>query len=342
MISVRQHTENQAESWDRYVRRKRKQASCYHLWRWQEVMALDSGHIPYYLSAWQDDEICGVLPLIMLRPPWAKGALFSMPFASYGGVVGDSVAIRRALVSEAVELAERLGAVRLELRHRRKDVCELPARSHRVSMVLPLPDSEEALWKGIRGKLRNQVRKADRAGLRVQHGGLEHLGAFYWVFARNMRELGSPVWSQAFFRRVLRAFPERARIYRVDFGSLTVAAGLVFRFGNSVEIPWASSLREFNHLCGNVRMYWQILADSVNAGYESFDFGRSEKGGAHYRFKRHWGAIEEPLYWHYWPESIEEESRLEDSRERLEALWRKLPVWSTRLIGPPIRKWLPQ
>ena len=54
--------------------------------------------------------------------------------------------------------------------------------------------------------MRNQVRKAERAGLSVEFGEAEKLDEFYEFFAARMRDLGSPVHAREFFRATLEAF----------------------------------------------------------------------------------------------------------------------------------------
>jgi FemAB-related protein (PEP-CTERM system-associated) len=322
MIDVRVHPESLAGAWDDYVRRH-PEASSYHLWGWKGVLGPGLGHRSHYLSAWRDDRLCGVLPMVHMNRPLLGRLLVSLPFVNYGGIVADDAEVGRALTDGAVHLARALRVDELELRHQRQDVTPLPARAHRISLSLPLPPSVDALWKGIGPKLRNQVRKADRSGLVASRGGIEELDAFYEVFVQNMRDLGSPVWPKRFFRHMLRTFPDRVRLYRVDLERRPVAVGFVFRFRQTVEIPWASSLREYNGLCANVRLYWQMIADAVREGYEWFDFGRSARGGGTHKFKLQWGAIERPLYWHHWPgdESGDQAAShaLEGQRRALEA-----------------------
>jgi len=49
------------------------------------------------------------------------------------------------------------------------------------------------MWDGLDRKVRNQVRKAQKSGLTAERGGTALLDAFYAVFARNMRDLGTPL-----------------------------------------------------------------------------------------------------------------------------------------------------
>jgi len=53
-----------------------------------------------------------------------------------------------------------------------------------------LPKTPEVLWKGLDAKVRNQIRKGQKANLSVAWGGPELLPDFYAVFSHNMRDLG--------------------------------------------------------------------------------------------------------------------------------------------------------
>ena len=44
---------------------------------------------------------------------------------------------------------------------------------------------------------------------------LELLDGFYAVYARNMRDLGTPVYSKRFFRNILEVFPDSTGIFAV-------------------------------------------------------------------------------------------------------------------------------
>src|SRR4029079_8470212 len=143
----------------------------------------------------------------------------------------------------------------VELRHveRRFDV--LPCKQHKVVMRLPLGPG---LWDLLDRKVRNQVRKAQKSGLTAIRGGAEVLDDFYRVFARNMRDLGTPVYARRFFAEVLEAFPDRTRLVIFSLDDQPVAGGLTYRTGDSIEVPWASSVRDYNAMCPNHLLYWTI------------------------------------------------------------------------------------
>src|SRR5579862_1001899 len=114
-----------------------------------------------------------------------------------------------------------------------------------------------------------------------------------------MRDLGTPVYSKRFFTEMLRAFPDRTRVHVVVLEDLPVAGAFTFESRGTMEIPWASSVRDFNALCPNHLLYWSIIENAARKGCLTFDFGRSTPNEGTYRFKEQWGAHPVPLHWEY-------------------------------------------
>ena len=52
--------------------------------------------------------------------------------------------------------------------------------------------------RDFNAKLRNQSTQAQKSGMRFAIGHNELLDGFYEVFARNMRDLGTPVYAKKF------------------------------------------------------------------------------------------------------------------------------------------------
>ena len=131
-------------------------------------------------------------------------------------------ATARALLDEAV----RIEAQFVEFRSQTE--LDLPVKplETKVNLVRSLPPDAARLWAQLDPKVRNQIRKAERLGLSVEFGHEPALDSFYDVFAANMRDLGSPVHGRVFFRTILQAFGDRARIALVRKGS-TIIGGLL-------------------------------------------------------------------------------------------------------------------
>jgi serine/alanine adding enzyme len=216
------------------------------------------------------------------------------------------------------------------------------ANTTKVRMLLELPGSSDELMKSFKSKLRSQIRRPIKEGLTAKIGGLELLDDFYAVFCVNMRDLGSPVHSKRMMHTVSQVFAETARLVVVYKEIIPVACSLVIGFEDTLENPWASSLREFSRLSPNMLLYWIMLAYACDSGYRFFDFGRSTPGEGTYKFKEQWGAEPHPLHWQtvYLKEPSEPANDGTDKDKFSKAIgyWQKLPVGITRLMGPVIRK----
>lgn len=340
-------------------------------------------HDPDYELSSTDCQLntVGILPLVHLKHFIFGNGLISMPFFDLGGILADDEEVEKALLLEAIKLGKKLKAKSIELRHieplawladsskliadsQKEDStshnpsaksfdtmpydlsamnCVLRTRSHKVRMLLDLPGSSEKLLKSFKSKLRNQIRKPVRDGLKAEIGGVGLMDEFYQVFSVNMRDLGSPVHSKRLMRNVLEEFPKRSRIIVVRKDEKILASSLVVGLKETLENPWASALREYSSLSPNMLLYWTMLEYACEKGYAFFDFGRSSPDEGTYRFKDQWGAKPTPLYWHYISlngrlagEATSEKTKFEKAIQ----YWQKLPVPITRVVGPGIRKYI--
>lgn len=337
---------NDACSWDRYVR-SHPDSSHWHLYGWRRVIEETYGHRTHYLAAIREDKgrtIEGVLPLIQLRHPLTGNRLLSMPYADTGGIVADNPAVETCLLKEAVRIGKKLNAGSLELRQAVPLAClgenrlhgslTCTTRTHKMSLKIELKEGPEQLRGSFKSKLRSQIRKAEKNGLQTEVGGKSLLDEFYAVFARNMRDLGSPVHSRVLFEKVLEEFKGGVAIVIVRQGRKPLAGGFTLAYRDTVLNPWASSLKESRHLASNMLLYWAMLEYACKGNFRRFDFGRSSPGTGACRFKQQWGAKISPLFWH----NISLNGKPPPCETLTFKLWKKLPVPVASLLGPPFRK----
>jgi serine/alanine adding enzyme len=313
--------------------------------QWFSVIQHAYGHTPLYLQAEGTEGATACIPAFLVRSRWFGTLVTSMPFLDAGGPCSTSESLARVLVDRLLEEARQLGASLVELRCTTALELPVPAIENKVNLILPLPADPACLWRQLNAKVRNQVGKAQRSGLSVEFGGVELLDDFYEVFLVNMRDLGSPVHAREFFRAILNAFGDKARVAIVRKEARAVGGLIALAFKNTLIVPWASSLRQYFSLCPNMLLYWEVLRSACAEGFQRFEFGRSSRDSGTYRFKRQWGAHEEPLFWYFIPLGSRRVRRLSsDDRHaaHLVRLWQHLPVSLTRWLGPAIRKYLTQ
>lgn len=333
-----------AQAWDAFV------ASCehavnYHRSKWLNIVRTVFGHA--VLPLWARDDagrVHGVLPLVHMRSRLFGNGLHSLPFFNYGGVLATDAQAAAVLLRKASDLMTETCVPQVELRNLGWSHDALPARTHKVTMRLPLPGHAETLWKGFSAKVRNQVRKAEKSGLTFSMAGPERLHEFYAVFARNMRDLGTPVYTRKLFSAVLEHCADESALFLVHLNDQCVAAGLGLWHRGVFEIPWASSVRDYNSMCSNHLLYWGMLRTACGLGCSIFDFGRSTPDSGTYRFKKQWGAEPVQLYWQYLlaPGASLPETTPDNPRYDLPIrIWKRLPVALTRIVGPGIVRCIP-
>ncbi len=339
-LEVRLLTLDEGDAWDRFIT-DQPGANLGHLFGWRNVVEKVYRKKTFYLGAFDRERITGVLPLTHMTGPMTGNRFVSMPYLDQSGLLATTEESSAALWSKALELAQARGAKGIDLR------CLAPPEAReadRATLVLPLSTTSEALWKAFSPKVRNQVRKSEKEGLKTGLADSTQLNEFYRVFATNMRDLGSPVHSRAFLEAVFSTFGSRAKLYLTRSSAGQVVGGAVaLEFRGIVTVPWASSLREVFSACPNHSLYWRILSEAADGGSNSFDFGRSHVSSGTYKFKVQWGAEPKPLLWSSFdpngvlvPQNIYKPS----DHGALIWIWSRLPVSVATWLGPTVRKQL--
>ena len=313
---------------------------------WANVFAKAFRHQPYFLWAEQNGRMTGVLPLMHISGPLFGSFLVSQPYLNTGGVLADSAEVATLLIDRAVTLADSLNVKHLELRNesRAEHVRLNSTNTEKVHMRMELPATADELWSGLKSKLRSQVKKPlNDSTLSIQFGHLDQINAFYDVFCRNMRDLGTPPFSKSLFREMLTQFGDAAEICTVVQNNRPIASGFLLHGPEVTLIPSASSLREFNHTACNMLLYWHCLKRSVERGQKAFDFGRSSHDSGTFKFKQQWGAEAYPAVWQYCLRKgdIGDVRPSSGKFNTVIAMWQKLPVWLTKIIGPEIVRGIP-
>jgi FemAB-related protein (PEP-CTERM system-associated) len=319
-------------------------ATIYHRAEWRELIRQTFGHECLYLQAKDSDRrVIGILPLVHLESRLFGNFMVSMPFFNYGGALADHPGVEAKLMTAANEYAGEKGIQHIEYRDTllREG---LPVSSRKVCMLLKLPATHDELWDSFPSKLRSQIRRPARENPEVLVGGSEYLDDYYSVFSRNMRDLGTPVYARDFFANILETFSKESKLVSLRIEGKPVAAAFLLGHGDRLEIPWASTVRDVNHLSMNMLLYWEVLKFAIERQYRVFDFGRSSPDSGTFHFKQQWGAQPVPLYWHYWLRAGGQPPAINPDNPKYAMainVWKKIPLFAANLIGPMVVKYLP-
>jgi FemAB-related protein (PEP-CTERM system-associated) len=330
--------------WNEFVE-THPEGKIYHRTEWNQLVHKTFGHPVEFITLMHDGKIVGLLPLTEFKSLLFGHFAVSLPFINYGGPLLSGPTLVEPLNKFLADIRSEKKYDYIELRFDSLRETRLPVKHHKVTFLMELPAESEVLWDSFKAKLRSQIRRPMKENMYSKTGGAELLEDFYRVFAVNMRELGTPVLPKSFFRNILRQFPQNAYIVAVyTENGLAVAASFLIRSKNILEIPWASSLREYNRLSPNMLLYWDSLKLAIEKGCKVFDFGRCTPGSGTYKFKKQWSSNEHPLCWAYLLPVGKQLPELNPENNKFSLaikIWTKLPLGVTKILGPRIIKHIP-
>lgn len=333
-ISIRNLDDSNKTRWDAFVENC-PEATFFHRAGWKNVVESSFGHDTYYLFAEQEGTIQGVLPLGHIKSLLFGNALIAAPFCVYGGIAADNQAARDALDAAASELARDLRVDYLEMRNRSSCRQDRPLKTLYVTFRKDLdPDPEKNLL-AIPRKQRAIVRKGIKSGLTSVVD--DDIDRFFDAYAQSVRNLGTPVLAKKFFRALKDEFGDDCEVLVVEFNRRAISAVLSFYFRDEVLPYYGGGGTEARGLKSNDFMYWEVMRRAAENGIRVFDYGRSKQGTGSYRFKKHWGFEPQPLFYEFdlvSSKSMPDINPLNPKYALFIALWKRLPVSVSKVVGP--------
>ena len=337
VISIQRLDTASKVEWDGFVQ-DCPDATFFHRAGWKDVIETSFGHPCYFLQATRAGRICGVLPLVHVKSLLFGNSLVSTGFTVGGGpAVSDPDALP-LLEEAALTLADELDVDFLEFRN--------GAQTHPgwannaglyVHFAKPIGPDPEKDMLAIPRKQRAMVRKGIKAGLTsVIDDDVDRL---HPVYAESVRNLGTPVYSKAYFRALQETFGSDLDIVTVLHDGQAVASVMNFYFRDQVLPYYGGGVYDARRVAGNDFMYWEVMRRAVERDYRLFDFGRSKQGTGAFSFKKNWGFEPKPLTYEYKLrklEAVPEINPLNPKYRLFIAAWKKLPLPVAGFIGPHI------
>lgn len=327
------------EAWDNFVN-SCDEATFFHLSGWQHIIS-SAGHQCFYLFATYDQKISAVLPLARVKSRLFGDALISTPFCVYGGAVGEPAA-KRFLEQEAVKLAESLKVQHLEFRYRTAQDNTFITRSQHAYFACDLAPDAEQILAGIKKKQRAVIRHALNEDLCFNID--DNTEVFYRTYSESVRNLGTPVFSKAFFDQIMQVFPDQTDILTVQHKGRAVSSVLSFYFKGEVLPYYGGGTNDAKALKSNDYMYYQLMCRArAEKQCHRYDFGRSKIDSGAYHYKRHWGMQPVELPYQYQLITGKQLPNLSPNNPKYQLmikLWQKLPLSVSQFIGPMLSRYL--
>ncbi|MEL7485579.1 MAG: FemAB family XrtA/PEP-CTERM system-associated protein [Pseudomonadota bacterium] len=278
-----------------------------------------------------------------VRSPLLGRALISTGFSVGGGAIADDDEAYRALAQAAEDEGERFRARFVEWRGGSAPQGWVTKNTVYASFSAPMTRFERDGLLAIPRKRRAEIRKGldaqARGDLLIRFNGT--VEAFYPLYARALRDLGTPVFPSAFLSALSARLNGQVEIAIVESGGAPVA-GLVSFYYSGRMMPYyvavdpsARPLRALDFLC------WSMIERGLERGAQAFDFGRSKVGSPHYAYKKHWGFEPAPLAYHYALLTANEVPNVNPNNPKFamaSAMWKRLPLAAANRLGPVLAR----
>ena len=169
------------------------------------------------------------------------------------------------------------------------------ARGANLAMLdLQRPDE---MRRRLHQKWRNQLNKAERAGLSVRHDALDqgHHDWFLDAEAAQQKARSYRSYPTGFLRAFAASNPGAARLYSATLDGQAIAGMLVLQHGRMATYQAGVTTPEGRRACAHNLLLWTMMCDLHAAGTTCLDLGRSDLSEGLRRFKTGTGARIEAL-----------------------------------------------
>ena len=146
----------------------------------------------------------------------------------------------------------------------------------RYVFQLPLAGrTEEQLLAGFNQLWRRNVKKAEKAGVEVVHGGYDDLPAFHEVYVETAERDRFTPRGLAYFQRMWRAMeaedPRRITLYLARHEDRVLAATTLVRVGRHAWYSYGASSSSGRDVRPSNAVQWAMIRDSLATGCDVYD-----------------------------------------------------------------------
>ncbi|MET8398981.1 peptidoglycan bridge formation glycyltransferase FemA/FemB family protein [Streptomyces sp900116325] len=210
-------------------------------------------------------------PVVARR--WSAEAVKAAISDPRAGRLGDAEATARE--PRAFDIADRLRAMGWRQTEPGGEDGFAAGQPRYVFQVPFAGKSLEEVQRGLNQQWRRNIKKAEKAGVKVVRGGYEDLPAFHRLYvetARRDRFIPRPA---AYFQRMWTALtaedPDRMRLYLAHHEGECLAAATMLTVGEHVWYSYGASTDRKREVQPNNAIQWQMMSDAHELGASVYD-----------------------------------------------------------------------
>jgi len=314
----------------------------YHSMNWIKAIEESYKLKSFIIALIDDKKILNAIPFFLIKSSLFGKKLVSMPYGDYGGFLFSDTKVGW-LIKELENLARKNDVDYIEIREPdlklEKNLESFGTKSTYLNFILNLDRPLEDIWKSVDKKVRNSIRKAEKNHVRGIEGNRKDLEEFYRLYLSTMKKLGSPPHSFDFFDNVFKFCSNNVKLLFAIYEDKKIAASIFFLYNKKIYYWKNVSNHEYLHLRPNDLILYKMIELGQKKKYEALDLGRSRMNTGGFLFKKRWGGKMTELKYYY---RLFRDVKIPDPEEEkykfLGKLWKILPMFLIKRLGPVIRK----
>jgi peptidoglycan pentaglycine glycine transferase (the first glycine) len=132
--------------------------------------------------------------------------------------------------------------------------------------------TEEEVMAAFHSKTRYNIRVAIKNNVTVEIKGPEAAEEFHKIMVETGTRDNFGIRSTDYFRRMLVALGDDARIYMAYYNGIAIAGSLALRCGDKVWYLYGASSNEHRNVMPNYVVQWAMIRWSIESGCKIYDF----------------------------------------------------------------------
>ena len=267
--------------WDELVARH-PQASAFHQRAWLEALSRTYGYELLALTSASADQPMRDGVVVCKVRSWITGTrLVSLPFSDHCDFLWSEDSDQKDFSNGLRAVCEEQHCRYFEVRPLMTNLAAAPELSESGAYcfhVLDLSPSAESLFRAFhKDSIQRKIRRAEKEKLQCESGVTAALlDEFYRLLLMTRRRHHMLPQPRAWFRNLVKASGSTAEIRVARKDGHAIAAVLVLRHRNSVVYKYGCSDERVHQLGGMPLLFWNLVEESKEAGFEHIDFGRSD------------------------------------------------------------------
>ena len=273
-------------------------ATAFHTPEWMDALRRTYGFAPV-LYATKGDALYGAIPFCLIAS-WLTGRrLVSLPFSDHCEPLVEDGSQLAAILDDVAFDARLNGWRYVQLRPRTVGgtVGGFERDESNYFYAIDLQPSLEVIFKGIKRDNREDIRKADRRGLRHVVGRDEALvRAYFRLHAMTRSTQGVPPQPYAWFQNLARCLGEMLEVHLLLQDDVPIAGLVAISFRDQLMVKYTASDPVRDRQGMGKSLLWKTIVRAKERGATTLDWGRCER--EHHglaQFKERFGAVRSDL-----------------------------------------------